>query len=51
MYAALASAEIEDDKVIKTAILARYHINTEAYCRRICTKTQSCEESFHELSI
>jgi len=39
-YAAVAPADMGDYNAVKTAILARYDINTEAYRRRFRSATR-----------
>jgi len=47
-YAAVPPADMGEYNAVKTAILARYNINTEVYCQRFCSTTRSREESFRE---
>ena len=50
-FAALLSTEAKDYDAIKAAILARYDVIEETYCRQFCSAVKQQDEMYWELSI
>lgn len=50
-FAALPSEVTGRYEAIRTAILARYDINKEAYCRRFRSATRGSGETYRELAV